>query len=479
MQLMPDIRLDSDPEDRDIKRICIIGAGAAGLTALKVIMDREEYKCGKWKPVVYEAREDIGGIWLPAPPVGNPPVTPLYDSLTTNLPHPVMAFSDFLFPPSTNLFPPASTVLTYLKSYAQHFHLRSHICFNTSVETLLWNPESTMWNAKLSVDDISLDFDHVMVCNGRYRVPSYPGIPGLSTWLDQGKAIHSVYYRHPRELGKTVLVVGGGPSGNDISADLCQTSRTVIRSIKKPVTEAEENQTIIRRGKLVGLTDSGQAIFEDGSRESIDFCILATGYRMSFPFCTADDVRIGLPPPPPALPSHIYISEHHMFPLAKHIFPIQSTFPATSIVFMGLMKFTSTFPTLEAQAHQVVQVFADPDSLNLEKEALDVAGYYQELADIHGNDPRAIAKAWHVIEKTQYTYRDELWAGSRPPIVVTAWQREMQEARNILRSAWVALEKTGKAAEWVQGVGEGGVDEWVDMMKRLLKHAEHSSEIIV
>lgn len=50
-------------EDAQIKRICIIGAGAAGLAALKIIIDTRQYKAGLWKPVVFEARDNVGGIW--------------------------------------------------------------------------------------------------------------------------------------------------------------------------------------------------------------------------------------------------------------------------------------------------------------------------------------------------------------------------------------------------------------------------------
>jgi hypothetical protein len=46
-----------------IKHICIIGAGAAGLGALKTIMDTKQYKAGMWKPVAFEARDNVGGIW--------------------------------------------------------------------------------------------------------------------------------------------------------------------------------------------------------------------------------------------------------------------------------------------------------------------------------------------------------------------------------------------------------------------------------
>ena len=36
----------------------------------------------------------------------------------------------------------------------------------------------------------------------------------------------------------------------------------------------------------------------------------------------------------------------------------------------------------------------------------------------------------------------------------------------------VEIVPSASAEEWVRGVGEGGVGEWVDMMRRLLKRAE-------
>lgn len=58
----------TDPQPRftdhtDQKTICIIGAGPAGLAALQTVLDSEQYKSGKWLPVVFESRDDIGGIW--------------------------------------------------------------------------------------------------------------------------------------------------------------------------------------------------------------------------------------------------------------------------------------------------------------------------------------------------------------------------------------------------------------------------------
>lgn len=48
------------------QRICVIGAGPTGLGALKVISDAPAYKQELWEPVVFEAREALGGVWCVA-----------------------------------------------------------------------------------------------------------------------------------------------------------------------------------------------------------------------------------------------------------------------------------------------------------------------------------------------------------------------------------------------------------------------------
>jgi hypothetical protein len=45
------------------KAIAIVGAGPAGLAALKAVLDSEQHRAGRWSPLVFEAREELGGIW--------------------------------------------------------------------------------------------------------------------------------------------------------------------------------------------------------------------------------------------------------------------------------------------------------------------------------------------------------------------------------------------------------------------------------
>ncbi|KAJ7728409.1 hypothetical protein DFH07DRAFT_222179 [Mycena maculata] len=445
------------------KTICIIGAGAAGLAALKAILDAPQYKAGLWKPVAFEARDQIGGVWLPdsAPSDSVLPQTPLYDSLTTNLPHPVMCFPSFPFPPSTPVFPAAVHVQRYLESYAAHFNLGPFIRLKTLVSDV--RRESSKWTIRLNSGEI-MTADLVIVANGHHTIPRYPNVPGIDAWLSAKKASHSVWYRRPKFLGDRVLVVGGGPSGTDISGEMRGACTTLIRSISGAVRDDSSEHFKIR-GRTTRFGENGQVFFEDGSVETVDYCILATGYQVSFAFFSEPLLRASLPPPCPPLPDTLYNSTWHIFPLARHIFPLQAVFPPTSLVFIGLPVRVAPLPIMEAQAAAILYAFAHPASLDVVAESRAVLARY---AALDGN-PRA----WSVFqEDEQFDYRDELYAFAGEDVRVPRWLRDMYKAKALLRSFWVELERRGEADDWVRGVGEGGPEEWVNLLHRLLAAAE-------
>src|ERR1700744_3631249 len=89
---------------------------------------------------VYEQRSNSGGLWnhtesstndglfqipnvnpftSPERPVGKGDVfvTPMYDSLEVNIPHPLMSYSDMSFEKGIPLFPGHAEVLKYLVRY--------------------------------------------------------------------------------------------------------------------------------------------------------------------------------------------------------------------------------------------------------------------------------------------------------------------------------------------------------------------------
>lgn len=457
---------------------------------------------------------------LPSPPdKEDPPLTPLYDCLTTNLPHPIMTFESFPFPSSTPLYPPASTVLQYLRDFTSHFKLLPHIQFNTLVQSVVRDHHKNKWSVNIRrtkvAPDISGEYadetvhsDLVLVANGHYRLPRYPPTKGLKAWLDAGHAIHSTYYRNPTHSWikdvKKILVIGSGPSGSDISSDLRQlTSKELVHSFTGAAHADYEGgrfKTRPRIKEFLPLNDNseGTVLFADGTMENkISLCILATGYQDSFPFLEpgssdSPPLHLGLPPPVPPLPSDLYNSSYHVFPLAKHIFPLVAPdlFPPSSLAFLGLPWRVIPFPLVEAQTRVVLKVFEDPSSLDIAQEAVDIVSRYDEIASsIPPSYPYpkdlAIAKLWHMLEDdAQFEYRNMLhkFAGgeyANQGWSVPSWVREMYDKKFVLRAAWKELEKRGEAVDWVRGVGEGksgksGMEEWVDLMRRVLKWAEGS-----
>ncbi|KAG6865952.1 hypothetical protein C0991_010207 [Blastosporella zonata] len=347
------------------------------------------------------------------------------------------------------------------------------------------------------MENADLPFDLVVVCNGHYRIPRYSDTPGIANWLSSGRASHSASYRHPHNLGDTVLVVGGGPSGQDISAEMCTAARVVIHSATGALVEDIGN--LKRRGRVSQFGDEGQVTFEDGTVESgISHCILATGYEYSFPFLADDILRQTVPPPIPPLPKELYNSTYDVFPLARHMFPLNTTFPPTSLAFLGLLVRVAPFPLVEAQARAVLHAFSTPGSLEPMQEAVDIITRYEELRMHVGDEPLAIAKAWHRFEPMQqFEYRDAMYefcvasngdlsaawkgiegggdGGDGSYTRVPEWEKEMYSKKDVLRKAWKRLEEIGEAEEWVRGVGNGGLHEWVDMTKRLEKWMENNA----
>ena len=395
-----------------------------------------------------------------------------------------MAYTSRPFPPSTPLFPHARIVKDYLDDYANHFHLRAHIQLNTTITQLKW--DGSIWQVTTSSGE-SLRFDLVLICNGHYRIPRYPDTPGITEWLNSGRAAHAAWYRHPHGIRKTdtVLILGNGPSANDIAADIQVVAKTVIRSITN--AQRQEYGNIKIRGRIVHFEENGRVTYQDGTTDSgITHCILATGYQFSYPFFSEELLHSRLPPPIPPLPAELYNTTYNVFPLARHLFPLQTAFPPHTLVFPGLLLKGGPFSLAEAQAHAALHVFANPTLLDVTRESADIIIRHDRLRSEFGNDEIAICKAWHDLPLIEpFDYRDKL-ADFAPTatdshllegqyIKVPDWQKKFYCEKFVLRDAWKTLEARGEADAWVHEVGEGGTQEWVDLMERLLRWAEENS----
>ncbi|KIP07364.1 hypothetical protein PHLGIDRAFT_89576, partial [Phlebiopsis gigantea 11061_1 CR5-6] len=379
----------------------------------------------------------------------------MYDSLTTNLPHPIMAYPSYPFPPGTLLYPPATTVLEYVRSYAAHFDLVKHIKLNTTVRLVDWDAELSQWRVQTSPTSASPTdpaqeslFDLVIVANGHYRRPYYPPTPGLSAWVERRKAVHAAWYRHATYAGDTVLVVGRGPSGIDVADEMSTVCKTLIHSFPEATTGTDTNGGALKlRPRIVEFLDpaEGTVRFEDGTTETgINHCILATGYEHSLPFLPPHLLAHSLPPPFPPLPATLYNSKFHLFPLAKQMFPLTAAFPPSRLCILALPYRIIPLPFAEVQARAALKAFADPQALDPAAEAAAIVARHEELRAQVGDNEVSIARLWHKMEHEQFAYRDGLhrFVGgeyANEEWKVPDWVLEAWEEKVTLRAEWKDL----------------------------------------
>lgn len=314
-------------------RVCVVGAGAAGLCAIRNAL---LFGC---EVVAFEQNEKIGGTWLYTDEIGkdkygNEIHSSMYKSLFTNLPKELMSFPDFPFPPNDKSFVPASVVNEYLNLYADNFELRSHIRFEHHVLRVRPLQETTdAWEIIVqNLAERSYEkhhFDIVLVCNGHYTTPSTPHFVGKEIF--RGGRMHSHDYKSPHPFAnKRILVIGGGPSGVDITQDLATCAETVFWSnhLSPPKVIAAEN--VVQKTDVEKLTVFG-ATFRDGTCESFDEIVFCTGYKYNFPFLSVD--------------CGILCDDNYVRPLYKHVISIIS--PTMGLI--GLPYYVTPFPMFDLQ----------------------------------------------------------------------------------------------------------------------------------
>ncbi|WP_322052822.1 flavin-containing monooxygenase [Paraburkholderia bannensis] len=193
-------------------RYCVIGAGAAGLAALKTLSDAGiAVDC-------YEKSDRVGGHWHHD-----------YDALHLITPKSSSFFDGFPMPESYPMYPSRDQVAAYMVSYADHFGLMPMIRFNTAVERIepLGERATNGWRVTLG-DGAVRDYAGVLVANGHLWNPSIPAVGQGYT----GRSIHSGSYRNTGDIEGRVLVVGFGNSGCDLAVDAAQSRLDVTIAMR-------------------------------------------------------------------------------------------------------------------------------------------------------------------------------------------------------------------------------------------------------
>ncbi|NXG46263.1 FMO1 monooxygenase, partial [Psilopogon haemacephalus] len=212
--------------------VAVVGAGVSGLTATKCCLDEG------LEPTCFEKSQDIGGVWRFTEHIEASRPS-LYASVISNTSKEMSSYSDFPYPEDFPVFLPNARFLEYLQRYAEHFSLRKHIKFGTTVISIRKHADFAVtgqWDVVTEVDGKQTlhIFDAVMVCVGNHSEPSLPlhSFPGIEKF--QGQYFHSRQYKHPDMFqGKRVLVVGMGNSGVDIAVEASRVAAKVTISTRR------------------------------------------------------------------------------------------------------------------------------------------------------------------------------------------------------------------------------------------------------
>jgi cation diffusion facilitator CzcD-associated flavoprotein CzcO len=325
--------LERGSGEGDVKRYCIIGAGACGLAVAKTFAERGiPFDC-------FEALADIGGVWNAESPHA------VYGSTFLNSSKKLSRYPDFHFPEAWSHYVSRAQAHDYLRAYAATFGLYPLIAFNkrvTSAERV-----DGAWQVGIEGESAPRTYAGLIVANGHHWQPNQPTYPGQF----DGEVLHSHDVKSKHQLkGKRVLVVGAGNSAVDILSDAALDGARAVHSMRRSYyffpkmvfgkpTDAFIDLTSrwplpcsVMRGlyklgmrMLVGphwryglpapdhdlfeahptacttyldhvvhgrivtkpgieRLDGRQVRFTDGSGEEIDLLVYATGFRVSFPF---------------------------------------------------------------------------------------------------------------------------------------------------------------------------------------------------
>jgi hypothetical protein len=207
------------------RRICIIGAGPSGITALKNLLDEG------LDVVVFDRNAEVGGNWIYSEEESHSSVfetTHIISSKTLS------QYADFPFDefdPNIPDYPSHEHLRNYFQAYARKFSLYPNIQFNTLVKHCKRVDEQT-WEVtiKQNGNESTHTFTDLIVCNGHHWLPRYPNYPGTFT----GEFLHSHQYKKAAPFrDKKVLVIGGGNSACDVAVETSRVSQKTGISMRR------------------------------------------------------------------------------------------------------------------------------------------------------------------------------------------------------------------------------------------------------
>ncbi|XP_041969175.1 senecionine N-oxygenase-like [Aricia agestis] len=364
-------------------RVCVIGAGLAGLTSAKYLKDEGiDF-------TVLESSQYVGGTWRYDPRVGTdeygiPLHTSMYKHLRTNLPKPTMELTGFKIPEDLPSYPTWKQYYKYILDYVKHFKLEPHIKFLHNV--VLVSRVEDSWRVEYQnvvTKEMYVEYyDFVFVGTGHTTTPLMPNIPGTAKF--NGSVIHSHDYREPdRYEGRRVLIVGGGPSGMDIGIDVAEVCKRLIHSHhSKANFRTKFPPHYLKKPDVKEFNETG-VIFVDGTYEEIDDVILCTGYQYYYPFL---DKSCGLD-----------IRPRSVTPLYQYMVNVNQP----SMVLMSLVVRACVVAAIDAQARYATALAKGNFTLPPKEKMMEE---WQKRADIIRSRGRPISDIHFLAEREDEYY---------------------------------------------------------------------------
>lgn len=392
-------------------KACIIGAGCSGLTAAKALSDRglpyDQYEIGS----------DIGGNWRYNNDNGR---SSAYRTLHIISSKWNMAFEDYPMPDDFPAYGHHRDVLQYFEDYADAFDLRSGITFNTQVKRVAPTDEG-LWCVTLD-DGSEHTYGAVLSCSGHHWNPRYPDFPGTFSGTTQhshhyrtpedlsdervlivgiGNSACDIAIDLCRLADKVTISTRssawilpkyllGIPTDQWTSPMMERLPywmrRPIFRllvwmtvgnqeryGLRKPEhglmeehpTLNQELLSYIGHGRVqvkpnVERLEGEQVRFEDGSIETFDHIIYATGYAITHPF----------------LPDHVFTAEDNRVTLYGNVVPPEQP----GLYFIGLLQpLGAIMPLSEKQSKWVAALLngeamlPDADTMRRDIEARQAA----------------------------------------------------------------------------------------------------------
>lgn len=199
------------------EKYAIIGGGPSGLAGAKNLKEQGI-------PFdLYEAASEIGGLWN----INNEYST-VYESAHLISSKRLTEFHDYPMKDEVADYPHHSEMLSYFKDYAGHFGLYNHMILNTRVEKV--EPAADGGWMLQPENGEARKYRGVIIANGCLSHPNIPDIPGEFTGeiLHSNKYKTADIFE-----GKRVLVVGAGNSGCDIVVDAVHRAKSVDLSVRR------------------------------------------------------------------------------------------------------------------------------------------------------------------------------------------------------------------------------------------------------